>query len=203
YQIAKDLLDQTHEMLIIEEGTLYPILRKLEDDRIVNSEREKEGRKRKFYYITVYGEKIYNYLSGFYSKLTEAIAPLFDVSVDLTQNKYLYCPACANKIDIQNLEAKYCDVCGHYIEKELDVIREAESFLRNTYNLSQLRVRLHEGKLARIELMPKDIMRVMTNENIENIKIKFKQLGFCYITIDLEGFRTGSLNEVLTFNEEE
>ena len=120
YQISKDLLDQTHNMLIIEEGTLYPILRKLEGDRIIKSEREEEGRKRKFYYITTYGEKIYNYLSGFYSKLTEAIAPLFDVSVHLKQNKYLYCPACANKIDIQNLEAKYCDVCGHYIEKELE-----------------------------------------------------------------------------------
>jgi len=120
YQISKDLQEQTQEKLIIEEGTLYPILRKLEEDRIIKSEREKEGRKRKFYYITTYGEKIYNYLSGFYSILTEAIAPLFDVSVHLKQNKYFYCPACANKIDLKNLEAKYCDVCGHYIEKELD-----------------------------------------------------------------------------------
>ncbi|MFX0047518.1 MAG: PadR family transcriptional regulator [Candidatus Hermodarchaeota archaeon] len=120
YQISKELLEQTNEMLIIEEGTLYPILRKLEDDRIIKSEREKEGRKRKFYYITNEGTKIYNYLSGFFSKLTEAIAPLFDVSVHLKENKFIYCPACANKIDLQNLEAKYCDVCGHYIEKELD-----------------------------------------------------------------------------------
>jgi len=88
-------------------------------------------------------------------------------------------------------------------EEKLDMIRGAESFLRNTYNLNQLRVRLHEGKLARIELMPEDILKLMANENIEKIKTKFKQLGFCYITIDLEGFRSGSLNEVLTFNEEE
>ena len=120
YQISKDLQEQTQEKLVIEEGTLYPILRKLEDDRIIKSEREKEGRKRKFYYMTTYGEKIYNYLSGFYSILTEAIAPLFDVTVHLKQNKYIYCPACANKIDLQNFEAKYCDVCGHYIEKDLD-----------------------------------------------------------------------------------
>ena len=51
--------------------------------------------------------------------------------------------------------------------------------------------------------MPEDIIKVMTNENIKNIKTKFKKLGFCYITIDLEGFRSGSLNEVLTFNEED
>jgi uncharacterized protein len=87
-------------------------------------------------------------------------------------------------------------------EEKLDKIREAEKFLRNTYNLNQLRVRLHEGKLARIELMPKDIMKVMNDNNIEKIKIKFKQLGFCYITVDLEGFRSGSLNEILDLNED-
>ena len=107
YQISKDLQEQTHEKLVIEEGTLYPILRKLEDDKVIISEREKDGRKRKFYFITEHGEKIYNYLSGFYSILTDAIAPLFDVSVHLKQNKYIYCPACANKINLQNIEAKY------------------------------------------------------------------------------------------------
>ena len=87
-------------------------------------------------------------------------------------------------------------------EEKLDMIREAEKFLKNTYNLNQLRVRLHDGKLARIELMPEDIIKVMSDKNLDQIKIKFKELGFCYITIDLEGFRSGSLNEVLTFDEE-
>jgi len=85
-------------------------------------------------------------------------------------------------------------------EEKLDMIREAEKFLRNSYKLNQFRVRLHEGKLARIELMPEDIMKVMNDKNIKQIKAKFKQLGFCYITVDLEGFRSGSLNEVLTFD---
>jgi len=88
-------------------------------------------------------------------------------------------------------------------EEKLDMIRAAEKFLKNTYNLEQFRVRLHQGKLARIELMPEDIMKVMKNENILEIKTKFKQLGFCYITVDLEGFRSGSLNEVLLLTEEE
>ena len=87
-------------------------------------------------------------------------------------------------------------------EEKLDMIREAEKFLRNTYSLNQLRVRLHEGKLARIELMPEDIMKVMNDNNIEKIKAKLKQLGFCYITVDLEGFRSGSLNEILDLNED-
>jgi uncharacterized protein len=85
-------------------------------------------------------------------------------------------------------------------EKKLDMIREAEKFLRSTYNLKQLRVRLHEGSLARIELIPEDIARILTNKNIEKIRSKLKNLGFCYITIDLEGFRSGSLNEILDFD---
>ena len=119
YKILKDLTDQTNEMLIIEEGTLYPILRKLEDDNIIKSEREESGRRRKFYRVTDYGNKIFNHLAGFYSKLTEAIAPLFDVSVNLKSEKYLFCPMCANKIELNNLEVRFCDVCGHNIEKEL------------------------------------------------------------------------------------
>ncbi len=85
-------------------------------------------------------------------------------------------------------------------EEKLGMIKDAENFLRNTYNLNQFRVRLHEGKLARIELLPEDILKVMTDGNIKQIKTKLKQLGFCYITIDLEGFRPGSLNEVLTLD---
>ena len=73
--------------------------------------------------------------------------------------------------------------------------------MRTTFNLKQLRVRLHEGKLARIELLPDDIIKVMNDNNIEKIKSKLKQLGFCYITVDIEGFRSGSLNEILDMNE--
>jgi uncharacterized protein len=86
-------------------------------------------------------------------------------------------------------------------KQKLHMIKEAEKFLRTTYNLDQLRVRLHKGKLARIELMPEDITKIMNDNDIKKISAKLKQLGFCYITIDLEGFRSGSLNEVLFLNQ--
>ena len=119
YQISKDLQEQTNEILIIEEGTLYPILRKLEDDELIKAEREKTGRKRKFYFITEKGKKVFNFLSGFFSKLTEAIAPLFDVNVKLKRDQYFYCPNCANKIDLSIKDISFCDVCGHQIDLEL------------------------------------------------------------------------------------
>ena len=119
YKILKDLRVQTNDMLVIEEGTLYPILRKLEDDNIIESKREELGRKRKFYRVTDYGKKIFNHLAGFYSKLTEAIGHLYDINVNLKAEKYLFCPMCANKIELSNLELRFCDVCGNNIEKEL------------------------------------------------------------------------------------
>jgi PadR family transcriptional regulator PadR len=119
YQILKDLEERTNQMLIIEEGTLYPLLRNLQRDGIIKFYREKEGRKRKYYSLTEYGKKVFNYLSGFYSKLTEAIGSLFDVKVDLHSDRYIFCPMCANKIDLSNGIQKFCDTCGYHLENEL------------------------------------------------------------------------------------
>ena len=116
YKILKDLTEKTNEMLVIEEGTLYPILRKLEQDNIIKSRKEETGRKKKYYSMTDHGKQVFNHLAGFYSKLTEAIAPLFDVKVDLKQDKYFYCPMCANKID---KFVKFCAICGFNVEQEL------------------------------------------------------------------------------------
>ncbi|MFX0034692.1 MAG: ATP-dependent sacrificial sulfur transferase LarE [Candidatus Hermodarchaeota archaeon] len=85
-------------------------------------------------------------------------------------------------------------------EKKLFMIRESEKFLKSKFNLDQLRVRLHEESLARIEFMPKDLSKILTVKNLELIKKKMKEIGFTYITIDIEGFRSGSMNEVLDLN---
>jgi uncharacterized protein len=82
-------------------------------------------------------------------------------------------------------------------ENKLLMIKQAEKFLRDTYGLKQLRVRLHEGELARIELMLQDIPKIVNEDNMNKIIHEFKNLGFCYITLDLEGFRSGSLNEAI------
>ncbi|MFW9771853.1 MAG: ATP-dependent sacrificial sulfur transferase LarE [Candidatus Thorarchaeota archaeon] len=84
-------------------------------------------------------------------------------------------------------------------ENKLSMIREAENFLKNNFNLKQLRVRYHDERLARIELLQEDLIQILNKDNIAKIKTKLKELGFCYITIDLEGFRSGSLNEILSF----
>ena len=62
---------------------------------------------------------------------------------------------------------------------------------------SQVRVRSHD-KLARIEVDAEHIQKLTNPEFREKIINELKNLGFIYLTIDLEGYRTGSHNEVLT-----
>ncbi|MFX0023259.1 MAG: ATP-dependent sacrificial sulfur transferase LarE [Candidatus Hermodarchaeota archaeon] len=85
-------------------------------------------------------------------------------------------------------------------QEKLIMIREGEKFLKEKFNLKQLRVRLHEPSLARIEFLFDDLPNILTNNNLHIIKKKFKELGFTYVTIDIEGFRSGSMNEILDFN---
>ena len=79
--------------------------------------------------------------------------------------------------------------------KALSCIDEAERYLRR-FGFRQVRLR-HYGNLARIEIPKEDLPRFI---KIANRKIvnKLKKLGYNYVTIDLEGYRTGSMNEVLT-----
>ncbi len=80
-------------------------------------------------------------------------------------------------------------------EDNLDRVDRAEAFLR-AQGWQQLRVR-HHDKTAKIELPPDEIDRLLTAPMRNKIVEYLKGLGYIYVTVDLEGYRTGSLNEVL------
>jgi len=81
-------------------------------------------------------------------------------------------------------------------EQRLKQIEQAEDFLRSL-GLVEFRVR-HHDQIARIELHRKDFEKIATEPNRSKIIEKLKSLGFKYVTLDLQGFRSGSLNESLT-----
>jgi len=83
---------------------------------------------------------------------------------------------------------------GTLITQEiLDRLDCAEEFLMSL-GLRQIRVR-HHGEIARIEIEPENIEKIIYHR--EEIVNTLKNLGYPYITLDLEGYRSGSLNEVL------
>lgn len=81
--------------------------------------------------------------------------------------------------------------------EKLEMVDKAEEYLRQ-YTWQQLRVRHHDDT-ARIEVLPGDFGQLLSLR--EQIISKFKEIGYTYITLDIEGYRTGSMNE--TLNEEE
>ncbi len=80
--------------------------------------------------------------------------------------------------------------------EKLKTIEKAESILRGRFGFSQLRVRCH-GRIARIEVMPKEIRKFFKGQVASDIAKCFQNLGFKYVTVDLQGYRTGSMNETL------
>ena len=80
-------------------------------------------------------------------------------------------------------------------EEKLRMVDKAEQLLLDM-GFYQFRVRVH-GKMARIEVLPEDIKKIFENDNRMLIVTRLKELGFQYITLDLQGFRSGSMNEVL------
>jgi len=84
-------------------------------------------------------------------------------------------------------------------ELRLKQIDEAEDFLRSL-GFVELRIR-HHDTIARIEVNPQDIIKVTTEPLRSQIVKKMKSLGFKFVTVDLQGFRSGSLNEPLSEEE--
>ncbi len=79
--------------------------------------------------------------------------------------------------------------------EKLDQVAGAERALR-ARGFRQVRVR-HHGTVARIEVGPDEIHRFADRELAVAVTNKLKELGFAYVALDLEGYRTGSMNEIL------
>jgi uncharacterized protein len=75
-------------------------------------------------------------------------------------------------------------------------IEAAEEYLRRL-GYRECRVRLHEGELARIEVPAAELARLAEPAVRDALAAHFKELGFRYVTLDLEGFRSGNLNSLI------
>ncbi len=78
---------------------------------------------------------------------------------------------------------------------KLKQVDAAENVLRSL-QFTHFRVR-HHGDIARLELGPADFERIFRDGLVERVTTSLKALGYYYVTLDLEGFRSGSMNEPL------
>lgn len=81
-------------------------------------------------------------------------------------------------------------------EKKLSMVDNAEQYLLDA-GFKQFRVRIHGTDVARIEVLPEDFDRFMESGFRNAVYSAFKEYGFNYVSLDLKGYRTGSMNETL------
>jgi uncharacterized protein len=75
-------------------------------------------------------------------------------------------------------------------------VEEAEAFLRSL-GLRECRVRYHDGDLARVEVPLGEVAKLAADPTRDRLTREFRRLGFKFVTLDLDGFRSGSLNELV------
>ena len=79
--------------------------------------------------------------------------------------------------------------------ERLSKVERGETVLRKL-GFREFRVRVHE-ELVRLEIAPGELEKALNIETAEHLANEFKKIGFRYVTLDLEGFRSGAMNEVL------
>jgi len=91
---------------------------------------------------------------------------------------------------------------GSEITREkLDMIDKAEQFLMDI-GFRQVRVR-HHGEIARIEVPSNERSKFFDEILMDKVYIRFKEIGFYYTALDLKGYRTGSMNEIINSGRSE
>lgn len=80
--------------------------------------------------------------------------------------------------------------------ERLSKVERGEAVLRKL-GFREFRVRVHD-ELARLEVAPRELEKALNIETAEHLANEFKKIGFRYVTLDLQGFRSGAMNEVLT-----
>jgi uncharacterized protein len=123
--------------------------------------------------------------------------PLLDAGLTKAEVREL---ACAAGLRVWDKPASACLSSrveyGRAVTPELlAVIERGEDALR-ALGFRQIRVR-HHGDIVRLEIAPDEMSHALTREMTAEFVRIFKQLGFKYVTLDLEGFRSGSMNAVL------
>jgi uncharacterized protein len=79
--------------------------------------------------------------------------------------------------------------------ERLSIVDQGEAILREL-GFREFRVR-HHDKLVRLEIAPSELDRVLKREVVQDLDRRFRELGFKYVTLDLQGYRSGAMNEVL------
>jgi uncharacterized protein len=135
------------------------------------------------------------------AKQHHAVAPLVTAKLTKAEIRAL---ARAAELSISDKPSSAClasriEYGRPVTEENLSQVEQAEEILHHL-GFPQVRVR-HHGDLARIEIDRADLPRALTMKILDQITPAIKQLGFAYVTLDAQGYRSGSMNEMLSASD--
>ena len=84
--------------------------------------------------------------------------------------------------------------------ERLKTVDHGEEIMREM-GFREFRVR-HHDQLVRLEIAPSELDRALSRELLDELARRFRALGFRYVTLDLHGYRTGAMNEVLQHTDQ-
>ena len=102
------------------------------------------------------------------------------------------------RLDVFKVLEKLISFPSVSTETNVPAARHVQHLLKSL-GFRECRVR-HHDKLARIEVPPADIFKLAEPQMRARIETRFRELGYTYVTLDLRGFRSGSMNEVIPLN---
>jgi len=140
-----------------------------------------------------------DYRPGFQAVLEHGVkSPLKEVELTKTEIREL-----SKNLDLPTWNKKYISCLASRIpygeevtEEKIGMVEKAERLLTDL-GFSQIRVRIHD-KMARIEINQSEFAKIIEPEISLKIYAELKSYGFTYVTLDLCGYRTGSMNETLS-----
>lgn len=137
------------------------------------------------------------------SRELKVLSPLIDVGITKNDVRYLSRKVGLSTWDLPSSACLASRFPYHttLTKEKLKTVEQGEDFLREL-GFQQVRMR-HHGDLARIEVLSSEISRFLDSHVLEKAVKKIKSLGYKYVTLDLQGYRTGSMNEVLKTSAKE
>ncbi|MHC1590671.1 MAG: ATP-dependent sacrificial sulfur transferase LarE, partial [Candidatus Helarchaeales archaeon] len=129
---------------------------------------------------------------------SDVLSPYLEVGMTKKEIREL-----ARKLDLEcwNVPSSACLASripyGEKITPEkLEMIELAETYLKQHYSITQVRVR-HHGDLARIEVPLEEMKKILDVQKFSEISTKLQDIGFRFVTLDMKGYRSGSMDEKL------
>jgi uncharacterized protein len=166
---------------------------------------EAERRRRNRFHTLVYGVNVddaSDYRPGVKAAAQHGVrAPLYEAGLHKSEIREL---ARGAGLEVWDRPASAClsSRVAYGIEvtpEVLRIIEQGEEELRGL-GFKQFRVRYHD-QIVRIEIAREELPRALDLEMADRLTAIFKRLGFRYVTLDLEGYRTGSMNQLLKISK--